>query len=48
MTFDTLEYNGIERSFAKWGFELRGAQCSRHNLREDVFRATIAAAAHFR
>ena len=44
MTFDTLEYNGTERSFAKWGFELRGTQCLRHNLREDVFRATVAGA----
>jgi hypothetical protein len=44
MTFDTLDYNGTERSFAKWGFELRGAQCLHHNLREDIFRATIATA----
>jgi hypothetical protein len=45
MIFDTLEYNGTERSFAKWGFELRGTQCLRHNLREDAFRGTIATAA---
>jgi hypothetical protein len=37
-------YNGTERSFAQWGFELLGTQCLRHNLREDVFRATIATA----
>lgn len=43
MTFDTLEFNGVERSFANWGFE-RHARCERHNLREDVFRATIAGA----
>ena len=42
MTFDTLEFNGLERSFAHWGFELRHVQCERHNLREDVFRATVA------
>lgn len=45
MTFDTLEYNGIERSFANWGFERRSVQCARHNLREDVFQATVAWAA---
>jgi len=44
MTFDTLEYNGVERAFAKWGFARDGAQCERHNLREDIFRATIAGA----
>jgi|GEM_PF-2149242 len=44
MTFETLEYNGTERSFAKWGFALRGTQCLRHNLREDNFRATVAGA----
>lgn len=44
MTFDTLEYNGIERTFANWGFELRGTQCIRYNMREDVFRATVASA----
>ena len=44
MTFDTLEYNGVERSFANWRFELRSVQCSRHNSREDVFRATVAGA----
>src|SRR5690349_14601080 len=42
MTFDTLEYNGTERSFAKWGFALHGVRCERCNMREDVFRATIA------
>ncbi len=45
MTFDTLEYNSVERSFAKWGFERHSVQCARHNLREDVFRATVAGAA---
>lgn len=44
MTFDTLEYNGIERTFANWGFELRRTQCIRYNMREDVFRATVASA----
>ena len=44
MTFDTLEYNGIERSFANWGFERHSVQCARHNLREDIFRATVAGA----
>jgi hypothetical protein len=44
LIFDTLEYNGIERSFANWGFARAGAECARHNMREDVFRATIAGA----
>ena len=44
MIFDTLEYNRTERSFAQWGFESHGTQCQRHNLREDLFRATIPAA----
>jgi hypothetical protein len=44
MTFDTLECNGTERSFAKWGFALRSVHCERHNMREDVFRATMATA----
>jgi len=44
MNFDTLEYHGTERTFAKWGFALHGTQCLRHNLREDIFRATIPAA----
>ncbi|HXT10391.1 MAG TPA: hypothetical protein VN873_02425 [Candidatus Angelobacter sp.] len=43
MTFDTLEYNSVERSFANWGFD-RHARCERHNSREDVFRATVAGA----
>ena len=45
MTFDTLEYNSVERSFAHWGFERHSVQCARHNLRDDFFRATIAGAA---
>ena len=45
MTFDTLEYNSVERSFVNWGFERGSVQCGRHNLREDVFRATVAGAA---
>jgi hypothetical protein len=44
MTFDTLEYNGTERSFAEWGFERNSVQCARHNLRDDVFHATVAGA----
>ncbi len=44
MTFDTLECNGVERTFANWGFERNSVQCVRYNLREDVFRATIAGA----
>lgn len=44
MTFDTLQYNGTERAFAKWGFALHSTKCLRHNLREDIFRATVAGA----
>jgi len=44
MSFDTLEYNGVERTFANWGFERNSVQCVRYNQREDVFRATIAGA----
>jgi len=44
MTFDTLEYNGVERTFANWGFERHSVQCVRYNQREDVFRATVAGA----
>jgi hypothetical protein len=45
MTFDTLAYNGVERCFAHWGFARDSVQCARHNLHEDIFRATIAGAA---
>ena len=44
MAFDTLEYNGTERTFAKWGFERGSVKCTRRNLGDDVFRATIAGA----
>jgi hypothetical protein len=44
MNFDTLEYNGVERSFARWRFERNSVQCVRHNLRDDIFHATIAGA----
>jgi hypothetical protein len=42
--YDTLEYNGVERSFADWGFDRSSVQGSRHNMREDIFRATVAGA----
>lgn len=44
MIFDTLEYNGTERTFANWGFARHGTQCVRSNMREDVFRTTVAGA----
>ncbi|HEY2082654.1 MAG TPA: hypothetical protein VGI88_07690 [Verrucomicrobiae bacterium] len=44
MLFDTLQYNGLERTFANWGFSLSSVQGTKYNLREDVFRATVAGA----
>ncbi|HEX4262740.1 MAG TPA: hypothetical protein VH597_00260 [Verrucomicrobiae bacterium] len=42
--YDTLQYNGIERTFAKRGFSLSSVKGAKYNLREDIFRATIAGA----
>ena len=42
--YDTLEYNGVERSFADWGFDRSSVQGTKHNMREDIFRATVAGA----
>jgi hypothetical protein len=44
MTYDTLQYNGAERTFANWGFDRAGVQCRKRNMSEDVFRATVAGA----
>ena len=44
MNFDTLEYNGIERAFANWGFARKGIRSNQQNMRDDFFRATISGA----
>lgn len=44
MTFDTLTYNGTERSFAAWGFAREGVKQTRHNMREDTFTARVPSA----
>lgn len=44
MTFDTLTYNGTERSFAAWGFAREGVKQTRHNMGEDTFTARVASA----
>lgn len=44
MTFDTLTYNGTERSFAAWGFTREGVKQTRHNMREDSFTGRIPTA----
>jgi len=43
--YDTLEYNGTERTFAGWGFALQPApKTKRRNLQADTFTATVAGA----
>jgi hypothetical protein len=42
--FDTLEYNGTERTFANWGFARNSCVTRRGNMKVDTFTATIAGA----
>jgi hypothetical protein len=43
-TYDTLTYNGTERTLAKWGFALDGCIQKRGNAKPDTFRGTIPTA----
>jgi len=43
-TFDTLKYNGVERTFANWGFILDSCVSKRGNQKVDTFAATIGGA----
>jgi hypothetical protein len=44
MTYDTLTYNGLERSFANWGITRSHARLVKRNSNEDVFTVYIPAA----
>ena len=44
MTFDTLQYNGTERTFASWGFALDSCRSKRGNSKVDTFNVTIPGA----
>lgn len=44
MTFDTLQYNGIERTFANRGFSRSHARLRKHNSNEDIFSVYIPTA----
>lgn len=42
--YDTLQFNGIERTFAAWGFSLDSVHSRRGNQKADTFTATIPGA----
>jgi hypothetical protein len=44
MLFDTLEYNGTERTFAAWGISLDSVRSRRSTPGPDIFTLTIAQA----
>jgi hypothetical protein len=44
MTFDTLKYNGTERTFAAWGISRSGCRLTRRNQSIDTFHARIPTA----
>ena len=41
MLYLTLEYNGLEKSFADWGFALHGATCEHVNCRPSTYRLSL-------
>lgn len=44
ITYDTLEYNGTERTLQKWGFALGSCVSVRCNQKADTFTATVPGA----